>query len=194
MASAFRCGCGSAFRGRSRSATSRCATRTTRRSRSSRIRRRSTPESRRALEHALAEAGFVLEVMRVLAIEEEVEIRQWTVETKHGPRSFQTHLDDWPRALPDGRAADPRRGGRPVSARGARESWIGGAGSCCGRSWIRIRVAQGRSGCSGTQDQFHLRITRGPLSTLTPQGLGLTWMFPDITGHVRASSAGQICS
>jgi hypothetical protein len=60
------------------------------------------PESRRALERALAEAGFVLEVTRVLAIEEEVEIRQWTVETKHGKRSFQTHLDDWPRALPMG--------------------------------------------------------------------------------------------
>jgi uncharacterized protein DUF1854 len=60
------------------------------------------PESRRALEHALAEAGFVLEVTRVLKIEEEVEIRQWTVETKHGKRSFQTHLDDWPRVLPMG--------------------------------------------------------------------------------------------
>ena len=60
------------------------------------------PESRRALEQALAEAGFVLEVVRVLSIDEEVEIRQWKVETKHGPRSFQTHLDDWPRALPKG--------------------------------------------------------------------------------------------
>ena len=60
------------------------------------------PESRRAIEHALAEAGFVLQVVRVLAIDEEVEIRQWKVETKHGPRSFQTHLDDWPRALPMG--------------------------------------------------------------------------------------------
>ena len=59
-------------------------------------------ESRRAIEHALAEAGFVLEVTRVVSIEEEVEIRQWKVETKHGPRSFQTHLDDWPRVLPKG--------------------------------------------------------------------------------------------
>lgn len=59
-------------------------------------------ESRRALEEALAEAGFVLEVTRVLAIDEEVEIRQWRVETRHGPRSFQTHLDDWPRVLPLG--------------------------------------------------------------------------------------------
>jgi len=59
-------------------------------------------ESRAALERALAEAGFVLEVTRVVAIEEEVEIRQWEVETRHGPRSFQTHLDDWPRSLPAG--------------------------------------------------------------------------------------------
>ncbi len=60
------------------------------------------PESRRAIEQTLAEAGFVLEVTRVLDIDEEVEIRQWTVETRQGRRSFQTHLDDWPRALPDG--------------------------------------------------------------------------------------------
>ena len=58
--------------------------------------------SREALERALAEAGFVLEVTRVVSIDEEVEIRQWSVETRHGPRSFQTHLDDWPRSLPGG--------------------------------------------------------------------------------------------
>jgi hypothetical protein len=40
--------------------------------------------------------------MRVVEIEEEVEIRQWTVETRDGPRHFQTHLDDWPRVLPMG--------------------------------------------------------------------------------------------
>src|SRR3712207_5133543 len=57
------------------------------------------PESRSALERAVAEAGFVLDVTRVVDVEEEVEIRQWTVETKHGRRSFQTHLDDWPRVL-----------------------------------------------------------------------------------------------
>ena len=61
------------------------------------------PESRQALEQALAAAGFVLEVARVVDVEEEVEIRQWTVETAHGGRRhFQTHLDDWPRALPGG--------------------------------------------------------------------------------------------
>lgn len=60
------------------------------------------PESQRALEDALAEAGFVLEVTRVLDIDEEVEIRHWTVETKQGKRTFQTLLDDWPRLLPSG--------------------------------------------------------------------------------------------
>ena len=60
------------------------------------------PASRAALEQALAEAGFVLEVTRVVSIDEEVEIRQWTVETRQGRRLFQTHLDDWPRVLPAG--------------------------------------------------------------------------------------------
>ena len=59
-------------------------------------------DSRGALERAVAEAGFVLEVTQVVSIEEEVEIRQWVVETRQGRRSFQTHLDDWPRALPSG--------------------------------------------------------------------------------------------
>ncbi|MEP6763365.1 MAG: DUF1854 domain-containing protein [Gemmatimonadaceae bacterium] len=60
------------------------------------------PVSRAALEQALAAAGFVLQVTRVESIKEEVEIRNWSVLTKHGPRTFQTHLDDWPRELPDG--------------------------------------------------------------------------------------------
>lgn len=59
-------------------------------------------ESRVVLDQALAEAGFVFEVTRVLEIEEEVEIRRWRVETSQGPRSFQTRLDDWPRQLPKG--------------------------------------------------------------------------------------------
>lgn len=59
-----------------------------------------TPQSRQALDGALVIAGFVLEVTRVLSVDEEVEIRHWKVDTAQGPRSFQTHLDDWPRALP----------------------------------------------------------------------------------------------
>ena len=58
--------------------------------------------SRRALERALAEAGFVLRVTRVRSIDEEVEIRHWSVDTAQGARTFQTHLDEWPRPLPDG--------------------------------------------------------------------------------------------
>jgi len=58
--------------------------------------------SRAALDMALAVAGFVFEITRVLEIEEEVEIRRWRVETKQGPRTFQTRLDDWPRLLPHG--------------------------------------------------------------------------------------------
>ena len=58
--------------------------------------------SRAALELALAVAGFVFEVTRVLEIDEEVEIRRWRVETQQGPRTFQTRLDDWPRTLPHG--------------------------------------------------------------------------------------------
>ena len=60
------------------------------------------PSSREAIEDALAAAGFVLVVTRVLGVDEEVEIRHWTVETVHGRRTFQTHLDDWPRVLPGG--------------------------------------------------------------------------------------------
>lgn len=59
-------------------------------------------ESRQALEQALAAAGFVLDVTRVVSIDEEVEIRHWVVETRHGQRAFQTHLDEWPRVLPGG--------------------------------------------------------------------------------------------
>jgi hypothetical protein len=60
------------------------------------------PSSREALEGALAEAGFVLEVERIGSVDEEVEIRTWKVCTRQGPRSFQTRLDDWPREVPGG--------------------------------------------------------------------------------------------
>ncbi len=59
-------------------------------------------ESRGVLEAALVAAGFVFEITRVIAIEEEVEIRHWQVETRQGTRAFQTRLDDWPRLLPHG--------------------------------------------------------------------------------------------
>ena len=59
-------------------------------------------DSRRVLEGAIAEAGFVLEITRITEVEEEIEIRTWRVETRQGPRSFQTKLDDWPTDVPGG--------------------------------------------------------------------------------------------
>ena len=60
------------------------------------------PASRKALEEELVLAGFVLRVDRILAIEEEIEIRSWRVVTQQGPRSFQTPRDEWPREAPGG--------------------------------------------------------------------------------------------
>jgi hypothetical protein len=58
--------------------------------------------SRDALETALGEAGFVLEILQIMSCEEEIEIRTWRVRTRQGARSFQTRRDDWPRELPGG--------------------------------------------------------------------------------------------
>ncbi len=60
------------------------------------------PESRAALETALAEAGFLFDVRRIIHVEEEVEIRTWVVQTERGRRSFQTARDAWPQPLPSG--------------------------------------------------------------------------------------------
>jgi len=59
-------------------------------------------KSRAALAQSLLEAGFVLEVERVLDVTEEIEIRSFRVETRHGIRSFQTPRDEWPREMPGG--------------------------------------------------------------------------------------------
>lgn len=59
-------------------------------------------DSRAALEIALVEAGFVLEIERIEDIEEEIEIRCWRVHTRQGPRAFQTPRDEWPREVPGG--------------------------------------------------------------------------------------------
>jgi hypothetical protein len=60
------------------------------------------PDSRRVLATSLAEAGFVLEVTGVKQVEDEIEIRTFHVQTKQGPRRFQTLRDEWPRPMPDG--------------------------------------------------------------------------------------------
>ncbi len=58
--------------------------------------------SRRVLEEALVEAGFVLQVTGITDVHEEVEIRIWKVETRQGERTFQTRLDEWPTQLSGG--------------------------------------------------------------------------------------------
>ena len=60
------------------------------------------PGSRKVLEEALLEAGFVLEIEGLDAVDEEIEIRTFRVRTRQGPRSFQTHRDEWPREVPGG--------------------------------------------------------------------------------------------
>lgn len=59
-------------------------------------------DSRIALEGALVEAGFVLQIEAIDDIEEEIEIRCWRVRTRQGERSFQTPRDEWPREVPGG--------------------------------------------------------------------------------------------
>ena len=59
-------------------------------------------EARRLVVEALAEVGFVLEITRVLSLQSEYEIRNWKVETRQGPFTVQTKLDDWPHKLPKG--------------------------------------------------------------------------------------------
>ena len=60
------------------------------------------PDSRRALEASLVEAGFVLDIVGVDEVDDEIEIRTFRVRTKQGPRRFQTLRDEWPRPLPCG--------------------------------------------------------------------------------------------
>jgi Domain of unknown function (DUF1854) len=59
-------------------------------------------ESRCALFIALDQARFVFEIERMLSIEDEYELRTRKVDTRQGPRIFQTKLDDWPRPIPGG--------------------------------------------------------------------------------------------
>lgn len=59
-------------------------------------------ESARALRTAMQSAGFVLEVSAIESIEEDYEVRVWKTQTRHGKRTFQTRLDEWPWQSPDG--------------------------------------------------------------------------------------------
>jgi hypothetical protein len=60
------------------------------------------PESRRAMEMALAEAGFVLQIDAITSVTEEFEIFNWKARTRQGERTFQTKRDEWPRPVPGG--------------------------------------------------------------------------------------------
>ncbi|MGC4095450.1 MAG: DUF1854 domain-containing protein [Polyangiaceae bacterium] len=58
--------------------------------------------SRQALQSGFGRSGFVLDVVRVHGVEEDFELRCFTVDTMQGRRRFQTTLDAWPRQLENG--------------------------------------------------------------------------------------------
>jgi hypothetical protein len=58
--------------------------------------------SRSALERTLRHTGFVFTVTSIEKVEDEFELRTWTVNTRQGRRSFQTKVDEWPRILGNG--------------------------------------------------------------------------------------------
>ena len=57
-------------------------------------------ETRAVLRHALREAAFAFEIVRITQVRKEFEIRHWVVTCAEGPRSFQTKVDDHPQLLP----------------------------------------------------------------------------------------------
>jgi len=56
-------------------------------------------ESRTAVESALTESAFIMEIEKIIAIDTEFEIRNWRVITRQGPYTFQTKLDEWPQKM-----------------------------------------------------------------------------------------------
>jgi Domain of unknown function (DUF1854) len=58
--------------------------------------------SRTALETTLRQTRFVFEITSVESVEDEFELRTWSVKTRQGARCFQTKLDEWPRTLENG--------------------------------------------------------------------------------------------
>ncbi len=60
------------------------------------------PDSRQALLETVSESSFVFEVTRVKSMDDSIEIRNWTVDTRQGPRTFQTKLNEWPIETPAG--------------------------------------------------------------------------------------------
>ena len=60
------------------------------------------PGSRAALAAALPDAAFTIGVTAIDSIETDIDLRIWKVQTKAGPRSFETRLGSWPRKLDGG--------------------------------------------------------------------------------------------
>ncbi|NQZ00289.1 MAG: DUF1854 domain-containing protein [Bdellovibrionales bacterium] len=60
-------------------------------------------ESKQALLSALKEACFYFAVVKITAIEEDFELRTWSVETEQGSRRFQTKLNAWPSQVGENR-------------------------------------------------------------------------------------------
>ena len=60
------------------------------------------PRSRAVVAETLRRASFVLDIVEILSVEEDFELRSWRVRAAHGLRAFQTALDSWPQQLPDG--------------------------------------------------------------------------------------------
>ena len=60
------------------------------------------PHSRKLLEQEITQSTGTFQIESIQSLRKEIELRCWEVTTTRGPRSFQTELDEWPRALPDG--------------------------------------------------------------------------------------------
>jgi hypothetical protein len=58
--------------------------------------------SAQALLSAIGESAFVFTIEAIESVQEEFELRLWTVRLKEGLRRFQTRLDSWPRELTGG--------------------------------------------------------------------------------------------
>lgn len=59
-------------------------------------------QSKKNLLYYLSLSDFMLNIVDILSIDEEVELRNFKVVTTSGERSIQTKLDDWPKVLKNG--------------------------------------------------------------------------------------------
>ena len=58
--------------------------------------------SRVLLEKELRESGQTFEITAIHECRKEIELRCWEVDTRQGPRSFQTEPDEWPTTIGNG--------------------------------------------------------------------------------------------